>query len=808
MPILFALFSLLYFSTTAQTFNIDGYVLLEKNLQAVENQVVEIYDEHGEMLGWFFTNGRGLYSGDFDTFPDSTSYVVVELWRICNDTPIFYSQQIELNQLYLTASFMVCKDQECHAQFNVEQSQLDELEFQFTDVSQGDITNWHWDFGDGNFSTLQNPVHVYQQESHYQVKLTVSGINCNDQRHRGVFAFYRDCLSKFSWEQINQEEEMIVHFMDESIGAAITWNWDFGDGAISDEQNPTHQFNSPGEYEIELTIFQPGCWSSTRNFIRVNPLPQCYAHFVGKQIVSENYEMAFTDISISDSITSWFWNFGDGYESNKQNPVHIYEDPGNYDVSLTINNSNCADTFSRMMKVVGSEDCTANFEITQVDPSIPELVFENLSPADSLLYFWDFGDGVLSNEFSPSHLYDDFGNYNVSLKILGYGCADSIAQLIELLEPLYCKAEFDFEQSFPQSKTVSFINQSMGNEISSVWDFGDGNSSTQPDPQHEYQVAGQYQVQLMITTSDQCTDSVTQLIEILPPLTILGNVWAGEGLLGFGSVLLYKGVVGSEIELYSQAELSDGSFVFAELTPGIYFLQAIPLFDFPFPTIPNYLPTYLQQITKWQEALQINTDNIPDVIHLQLLQYNEFFDGKASLKGSVIQEQKNIDIPLIIYLTDDTDQIRDFRLVEEDNTFEFLNIPYGYYKVYPEKVGKSGQPFSLELNEDYPEMDNLIFIENPELIYPDLTGIDELSNYFLTISPNPASNRISVSFSERLLDSNLKLMIYGQNGLSSAVPVKNMCHADFDISDLPQGVYVLELMNLNVKIHRKLIICH
>jgi PKD repeat protein len=805
-PILYAMFSLLYFGTTAQIFHIDGYVVLEENLQPVESQVVEIYDKHGEKIAWFFTDNQGFYSGDFDVTAASTTYVVAELWRVCNGVPILYSEQIGLNQLYLTASFMVCKDQECKAQFNVNRTNLKQLQFEFTDVSQGDITSWNWDFGDGSFSSKQNPVHVYQQPDHYQVKLTISGVNCNDRRHRSVFAFPRDCLSKFSWEQVSQGNNLMIQFIDESLGRVNSWDWDFGDGSISDEQNPVHQYESPGEYEVELTISRPGCWDATRNFILVQPLPQCYAHFGGTQIMSEKFEMAFTDLSISDPLTSRFWQFGDGSISNLKNPVHVYENAGVYDVSLTIETENCSNTFVRNMKVVGIAGCLADFDFDQTDPDVPGVYFENLSPADSLLYFWDFGDGTISNDFSPDHLYSNFGDYTVKLRILGFGCSDSISKIIELPEPVYCGADFTFQQAFPQSRVISFTNQSFGNGISSSWDFGDGNSSSQTNPLHEYLAAGQYQVQLMITTADQCTDSLTQFIEISPPLTISGSVWADESLLNFGSVLLYRGVSGPEIELYSQAELSDGSFVFSDLIPGTYFLQAIPSFDFPFPTIPNYFPTYLHQTTRWQQALQIDTDNIPVNIQIQLLQYSEFFDGKALLKGSVIQEQKNSDILMIIYLTDEAGQLRDFRIVEEDNTFEFLNIPYAYYKVYPEKAGKSGQTFSVELNEGLPEMDNLIFIENQQTIYPDLTSINEQIDFNFNLSPNPAGNYIIVSLSDALFAKCTTLRIYSVNGLSAPISSLETKTTSIDISELPEGVYVLELDCITSKVHRKFII--
>jgi PKD repeat protein len=518
--------------------------------------------------------------------------------------------------------------------------------------------------------------------------------------------------------------------------------------------------------------------------------------------------MVFSDLSIADSVSSWSWQFGDGAVSSIHNPTHIFESAGTYEVSLTISSLNCTDTFIRNMMITGNDSCTAGFDYQQTDPDIPEVNFYNQAPADSLLYFWDFGDGNFSNDHSPSHLYTDFGSYVVSLKILGYGCFDSVAETIVLVEPVYCGADFGFEQDFPQSRVITFTNQSFGNSISSVWDFGDGTVSTETDPVHEYESAGSFEVQLVITTSDSCTDSLISTVEILPPLMISGIVLAGESTLNSGNVLLYKTTNNTGVEWYGQQYLTDGSFSFTELSPGSYFLQAIPMFNFPFPMIPNYFPTYSGEEMKWQDAFVISTDILPLDVQLQLLHYNDFFDGKATLRGSVNAGPDRSENPLIIYLTNDEGQIMDSRLLDEELIFEFINIPYGPYKVYPEKAGKSGQPFSVELNESFPLMDDLVFIESADLIYPDLTGIDQLFAAYITISPNPVSEKLTVSFAENLDFSQCKLWVYGANGLSLPLSVNEMRKITIDVSEFPQGLYMLELTTVNTKILQKFLIQH
>ncbi len=130
---------------------------------------------------------------------------------------------------------------------------------QFRDESGGLPTGWFWDFGDGNTSTQQDPVHTYVNAGVYDVSLTVSNsagssaplikVNYITVAAPGTVAFDADVTSGTS--------PLIVQFTDQSSDSPTSWLWDFGDGNTSTVQDPSHTFSSAGSYTVTLTVVTP-----------------------------------------------------------------------------------------------------------------------------------------------------------------------------------------------------------------------------------------------------------------------------------------------------------------------------------------------------------------------------------------------------------------------------------------------------------------------------------------------------------------------------------------------------------------------
>ena len=137
---------------------------------------------------------------------------------------------------------------------------LTETVVQFHDESydpDGQIVAWRWDFGDGYTSTQQNPSHAYEQEGVYTITLTVTdndGLSSTASKRIGIGRQLQPPVADFSWELLAGR---VVQFHDESHdpdGQIVSWEWDFGDGEASKEQNPQHTYGQPGTYEVSLTV--------------------------------------------------------------------------------------------------------------------------------------------------------------------------------------------------------------------------------------------------------------------------------------------------------------------------------------------------------------------------------------------------------------------------------------------------------------------------------------------------------------------------------------------------------------------------
>ena len=132
---------------------------------------------------------------------------------------------------------------------------------------------------------------------------------------------------------------LTVQFWDLSRGAPSQYLWNFGDGVTSELKNPSHTYFVPGSYDVSLRISNAyhTDYREEQDFITIGSPP--VAEFFADQI--DGYSpltILFTDLS-TGSPKNWEWSFGDSTTSNEKNPLHVYQSPGIYTVSLTVTNA-------------------------------------------------------------------------------------------------------------------------------------------------------------------------------------------------------------------------------------------------------------------------------------------------------------------------------------------------------------------------------------------------------------------------------------------------------------------------------------
>ena len=159
----------------------------------------------------------------------------------------------------------------------------------------------------------------------------------------GFSALGQTPVANFNSNTVSGCSPLIVDFRDQSTGGVTEWSWNFGNGGISNKQNPSAIYFNPGTYTVTLTVKTASGASNTVTktaFITVVNEP--VVNFItDKTSGCSPAVIKFTDQSTTPpgtSITGWKWDFGDGGTSNLQNPTYVYRNPGSYTVSLSITN--------------------------------------------------------------------------------------------------------------------------------------------------------------------------------------------------------------------------------------------------------------------------------------------------------------------------------------------------------------------------------------------------------------------------------------------------------------------------------------
>jgi gliding motility-associated-like protein len=291
----------------------------------------------------------------------------------------------------------------------------------------------------------------------------------------------------------------------------------------------------PGTYSYRLVtsslanINTSGCVIASNAFeIKVLALPT--PDFLVAKATCQSEPILFTDQSTAgdSEVGSWLWEFGDGQTSTEQNPLHIYNSPGDYTVKLTVRNKlGCAPSnTTKAVHVFKSIDMAFSY-------STPDCVTKQVTITDAsvstegfvLARVWDFGDGSPTethNDMAPfQHTYATAGSYPIKLTInTDRGCTSVLSKTI-LINPLPV-VDFSLPPTCADGSYAKFTDNTKiaGNSnLTYLWDFGDPgsgnlNTSTQKNPQHIFLKAQLYQVTLTVTSASGCVGSVTKPVMI------------------------------------------------------------------------------------------------------------------------------------------------------------------------------------------------------------------------------------------------------------------------------------------------------
>ncbi|MEZ5055977.1 MAG: PKD domain-containing protein [Saprospiraceae bacterium] len=375
----------------------------------------------------------------------------------------------------------------------------------FTNASNGAI-DYSWDFGDGNSSTEVNPVHTYAQDGTYTVTLTTTNA-CGTNVTTETITIVTPPSAGFMPNGTSGCAPYTVSYANSSSSNAVSFNWTFegGNPMTSTDENPVVEYNSPGSYDVTLIVTNTA-GSDTVSFteyINVSTTPT--ADF------GTTINMSSVDFSNSSTgADSYSWDFGDGQTSTDENPSHTYAMDGTYTVTLTTENGCGTNTSTQNVEIVTPP--TAGFGAGSTVGCEPFMVtFNNQSSANAATYQWSFpgGNPTTSTDENPVVEYAAAGTYTVELIASNAQFSDTVTFTNYITVNPIPTTNFT---SMVDLANVDFTNLSA-NADSYVWDFGDGNTSTDPNPSHTYGMDGVYTVTLT-ATNDCGTTTYTQNIAI------------------------------------------------------------------------------------------------------------------------------------------------------------------------------------------------------------------------------------------------------------------------------------------------------
>jgi PKD repeat protein len=437
------------------------------------------------------------------------------------------------------------------ANFSVNTSSgVQPLSVQFNDTSTNTPTSWFYDFGDGNNTTDQNPMHVYST-GNWSVNMSATnsaGTDWFNGTYINVTSGVVAPVGNFTSNVTSGKIPLSVQFWDNSTNTPTMWNWSFGDGSENNTtQNPIHVYSVAGVYSVNLTAGNAagnGTTFQQASYINASALAPPFANFT-KNVSSGKVPLSvqFTDSS-TNTPTSWLWQWGDGTaNTTTQSPIHVFTSVGTYQVNLTATNDDGSNlSANQAVTVQALAPPVVDFTANQTTGTTPlNVSFTDNSTNTPTSWNWSFGDGNYSNTQNTTHLFYT-GNWSVNLTAsnadgTGYKNGTWINVTSGVVTPVASFSTNATSGKVPLS--IQFTDSSSNIPTSWLWQWGDGTANTTTQsPIHVYSVAGVYQVNLTATNTAGSNISANTAITaqaLAPPTAnFTANVTTGTIPLSVG----------------------------------------------------------------------------------------------------------------------------------------------------------------------------------------------------------------------------------------------------------------------------------
>lgn len=465
-----------------------------------------------------YATANNTYTATLEVYPTSTSTAACSV----------SSQTVSVNCGTMTP---------CIADFTAAgnyTSNCNTFEFINTSSSPGPGSYYKWQFGDGATQVTAsngNVYHTYNVNGVYTPTLSVysstaSSIPCSTVSNTLSVNCGTTCPASFSYTSSSHTANFNI-----TSGSGMIYVWSFGDASgMGPTTNTTanHYYNNYGNYVVTLNVYSPSntvtpCGSSSQS-ITISAGTVCQAAYTYTN--GNCWGVTLVNNSTGTG-NNYFWDFGDGTTSTTSSLyfTHQYTANGSYVIKLDVYSPSntvtpCSSTQNTFAINCASLTCQAAYSYTS-NANCNGAFFVNNSTGAGNTYFWDFGDGTTNITTSSAwfaHYFPANGSYVVKLDVYSPSntvtpCSSIQHTLSINCATLACQANSQFTLFADTANAGNYFayNSSTGNgTLSYLWNFGDGNTSTQQYPFHQYAVPGQYVVCLQVTSTTgtvSCSDT-------------------------------------------------------------------------------------------------------------------------------------------------------------------------------------------------------------------------------------------------------------------------------------------------------------
>lgn len=524
-----------------------------------------------------------------------------------------------------------------------------------------DVVGIDWDFGDGNTSNLQNPVHYYQAPGTYTITANASSLE-SCMLDASVTVTVEELLAvSFAFEDsICANESTILSTTTSGNNYSCLWSID--GGIAYSECNPMVDFDDSGIYNISLVLTDniTGCQNKRDSFVFVRPTP--IAGF-DANLPDECEPNVYRFFNKSENANIAFWDFGDGTVSTQLDSIsHVFEEEGIFEVILLSSfDGICFDTVSQIIEIPELLSSAINLaDPNGCEPFTP--IIQNQSTGVNLTYQWSASNGVngFEEDFNPVFFTESASEVIdiqlVAIDVLS-GCADTSTVEVTV---------FDTPELTLLPTHTSCNGGSDGTILTTI-------SGGTPNYQYDWSVPGDMNMQvnlpadiysLTLTDSNNCSvvasTTITEPSPILIQLDNIQNatcagledgsieVQASGGTTTTGDEFTYQWSAG-------QSASNDQSLV-VDLGAGFYTVT----------------------VTDQNQCTEESTFTIEDGYELEVADTIIGISCEDMVDGQIKIEEINNGVPTFLAILNGT---KEDTLNSDGGIFNFKDLPAGNYSL-------------------------------------------------------------------------------------------------------------------------------